>query len=178
MTNERSYLPITLEDLTRLGRLAASDRQGLFRRRPETGTLYRHRLFAVALCQGAALHFLDGTTGIKDFDIWGFYTAAPQRPFPYRRRGVVDFGIPKFGVSLDSIQFVGRRVDMMGRSLPNSDPEDPVESLRGYLIKRRTKSAACLAQKAVILIEPQELIGTVVWPAAQNPVPLKALNTI
>jgi len=52
----RSYATITKADLRRLARLAADDRRDLFRRRPDTGRLYEGRLFAVALCQGAALH--------------------------------------------------------------------------------------------------------------------------
>jgi hypothetical protein len=32
-------------------------------------------LVCVALCQGAALHFVDGENGVKDFDVWTFYAA-------------------------------------------------------------------------------------------------------
>ena len=44
----------------------------------------------VALGQGAARHYLDGQTGVKDFDVWTFFAAAPTRPYPdpalFRRR--------------------------------------------------------------------------------------------
>lgn len=160
----RSYELLTLEDLRQLGKLARSDRESLFDRRPETGNLYRNRLFAVALCQGAALHFLDGKNGIKDFDVWSFYTEAPERPFPYRRNTRMDFGDPKFGISEDAPHFVGRRVDMLGRSLKGADPAAPVDSLRRYLSQKATSTAFYLAQKAVILIEPEDLLGYVVWP--------------
>ncbi len=160
----RSYEPLTLDDLRQLGKLAKADRENLFTRRPETGNLYRHRLFAVALCQGAALHFLNGKNGIKDLDVWSFYTEAPERPFPYRRRGVADFGNPKFGKTEDSLDFIGRRVDLLARSLKEVDPKDPIGSLRKYLKRGATKSAYCLAEKAVILIEPEDLLGYVVWP--------------
>jgi hypothetical protein len=33
------------------------------------GRLYADRLFAVALCQGAALHYIDGKNGVKDLDV-------------------------------------------------------------------------------------------------------------
>ncbi len=160
----RSYEPLIIEDLKRLGVLAKADRVSLFDRKPDTGKLYRNRLFAVALCQGAALHFLYGKNGIKDFDVWSFYTEAPERPFPFRRRGVADFGNPKFGKTEDSPSFIGRRVDLLARSLKGVDPNDPVGSLRKYLSQRATKSAYCLAEKAVILIEPADLLGYVVWP--------------
>lgn len=64
----RSYLPISHGDLARLAALAAADRQDLFERKAETGRLYSDRLFAVALCQGAALHYVDGKNGINAGD--------------------------------------------------------------------------------------------------------------
>jgi len=161
----RSLLPLTEEDLRRLGQLAAADRKSLFRRKPETGSLYSSRLFAVALCQGGALHYLDGKNGIKDLDVWSFYTEDPARMFPPRRIAKVDFGDPKFGVSPDKPEFIGRRVDLIGRSIPGADPTDPVKSLQQYLTSRKTDTARLLAMKAVILIEPSRLLGTIVWPA-------------
>lgn len=160
----RSLAPITSDDLRRLGLLAAEDRADYFARRPETGALYSSRLFAVALCQGGALHYLDGKNGIKDLDVWSFYVESPARMFPPRRRAKVDFGDPKFGVTPDMPNFIGRRVDLIGRSIPAATPQDPIGSLRRYLSAGRTESARLLALKAVILIEPRKLLGTVVWP--------------
>ncbi|GAC1410142.1 MAG: hypothetical protein NVSMB6_10460 [Burkholderiaceae bacterium] len=161
----RSYEPLAIDDLRRLGELAGHDRRDLFRRKPETRGLYANRLFAVALCQGGALHYLDGINGIKDLDVWSFYRSNPLRQFPYRRRASVDFGDPKFGTTDDSPNFVGRRVDLIGRSIDAADYADPVEVLREYLRSGKTQSAQFLAQKAMILIEPTHLLGKVVWPA-------------
>jgi len=160
---ERSYEPICISDLSRLGELAAGDRASFFRRNPDTARLYADRLVAVALCQGAALHFLHGQNGVKDFDVWSFYAAHPERPFPYRRRGIADFGDPKFGTSDDSPAFIGRRVDLLGRSI-EIKVSDPVSALRDYLREGTTASARFLAQKAVIMIAPTQYLGVVVWP--------------
>lgn len=160
----RSLVPITLEDLQRLGVLAAADRADLFARKVDTATLYAARLFAVALCQGGALHYLDRRSGVKDLDVWSFYTEDPRRRFPPRRRAKVDFGDPKFGVASDMPGFRGRRVDLIGRSIAGADATDPVGSLRRYFACGRTESARLLARKAVVLIEPKQLLGTVVWP--------------
>jgi hypothetical protein len=162
----RSYERITESDLRRLAELAAEDRRDLFARIPETGRLYADRLFAVALCQGGALHFINGTNGIKDLDVWSFYGQHPARQFPPRRRKQVDFGDPKFGTTDDSPQFIGRSVDLIGRSVPDADRAHPVETLRQYLGAGATQSARCLAEKAVILLEPTPLLGTVVWSPA------------
>jgi hypothetical protein len=61
----RSYLPISAADLEKLADIARHDRKDFFLRRPE----YRAKVLLVALCQGAALHYLDGRNGIKDFDV-------------------------------------------------------------------------------------------------------------
>jgi hypothetical protein len=161
----RSMERITIPDLKRLGVLARADRDDLFRRKPDTGSLYSHRLFAVALCQGGALHYVDGKNGIKDFDVWSFYTQAAGRQFPPRRVAKVDFGDDKFGVTPAFPNFRGRLVDLIGRSIPAANPADPVGSLQRYLRAGTTKTARLLAQKAMILIEPANLIGRLVWPA-------------
>ncbi len=49
---ERSLERITDADLARLYELARNDLDDFFRRRPETGRLYRDRLLCIALCQG------------------------------------------------------------------------------------------------------------------------------
>lgn len=160
----RSYKPITQRDLARLSKLAAADRAEHFRRKPATGRLYAGRLFAVALCQGGALHYLDGKNGVKDFDVWSFYVAHPDRAFPYRRRGKADFGDAKFGTSDDRPHFVGRRVDLIGRSISDADRTEPVETLRHYLRAGATESARRLAQKAVVILDPPRLRGQIIWP--------------
>lgn len=167
--SDRSYLPISDYDLRRLGWLAAIDRQSLFERNAELGRCYRDRLFAVALCQGAALHRISGTNGVKDFDVWSFYVKSPERSYPYRRRGIIDFGDPKFGITAGFEHFVGRKVDLLGRSLPVRPGDDPVATLREYLTVGCTTSARCLAEKALILIEPEPLFGYVVWPPLAKP---------
>ena len=42
---------------------------------------------------------------------------------------------------------------------------DPISTLRRYLSEQRTTTARELARKAVVLIEPDALLGKVVWPA-------------
>jgi hypothetical protein len=114
----RSLKKITLHDLRNLASIARKDREDLFKRKPEFGKIYRDRLMCVALCQGAALHYLDGKTGIKDFDVWTFYKAYPKMPFPPRRNVQRDFGHPKFGKTPGATQFAGKCVDLIGRSIP------------------------------------------------------------
>ena len=162
---DRSRETITKVDLRRLSKIAEEDREDLFRRKPHLRH-YRKRVVCVALCQGAALHYLDRCNGVKDFDVWTFYSERGTR-FPPRRRGKKDFGESKFGRRpKDAKRFVGRRVDLMGRSLRVRPSADPLEVMTDYLSKPRTKSAKKLARKAVVIIDPPELRGKVAWKPA------------
>jgi hypothetical protein len=160
----RSYERITLEDLNRLAEIASLDREDLFARRPRYRVL-EDSLVCVALCQGAALHFVDGENGVKDFDVWTFYAARPDHPaFPWRRRASRIFGDPRFGLPPDKPGFVDRRVDLLGRSIEVGTEGDPTAILARYLSEGRTGSARALARKAAVLLEPSGLLGIVVWP--------------
>ena len=161
----RSRAVIEVADLLRLDALAANDEEELFRRAPGGAGPYEGRLICRALCQGAALHYLDRDNGVKDFDVWSFYRALDSGPFPYRRIGNADFGTSKFGRwPGDDRRFAGRRVDLIGRSLPVPLSADPASVLRKYLMAHATESARQLAAKAVVLINPHDRAGEVVWP--------------
>ena len=162
----RSLARIEMSDLMRLAGLAAQVEAGLFARNPGRSGRYAGRLLCRALCQGAALHFVDGKNGVKDFDIWSFYAGHDDGPFPARWHGTADFGPSKFGRSPDDPpSCTGRRVDFFGRSLPAPVGADPAVVLREYLSAARTPSARALAAKAVILIDPERRAGEIVWRA-------------
>ena len=163
----RSWERITQRDLRRLSRIAEADHDDFFVRNPHFGH-YRNRVICVALCQGAALHYVypQDSDGIKDFDVWTFYSEWGE-PFPPRRRGKEDFGESKFGRRpKDAKHFVGRRVDLMGRSLRVRPSADPVETLLSYLITPTTPTARQLRKKPVVILDPPELLGAIVWPPA------------
>ncbi len=161
----RSPERISRDDLQRLAELAARAEADLFARKPKGAGRYAGRLLCRALCQGAALHYVDGRNGVKDFDVWSFYAGRDDGPFPYRWRGTEDYGASKFGrYPDDAPSYTGRRVDLLGRSLRVPLDADPVAAVRGYLTTASTDSAKKLAAKAVVLIHPQALVGKVVWP--------------
>ncbi|MBA2471799.1 MAG: hypothetical protein H0V41_05980 [Pseudonocardiales bacterium] len=96
-------------------------------------------MLLVALCQGAALHYLNGRTGVKDLDVYTFYSSHPVGPFPYRwPRPPCDFGSSELGRHPEDIGFVGRHVDLMGRSLDVPVNADSIEAVRHYLRHNRT----------------------------------------
>ncbi|MDQ6850577.1 MAG: hypothetical protein M3070_11580 [Actinomycetota bacterium] len=165
----RSLTRIDRNDLLHLANLAADVEARLFARHPQGAGRYAGRLLCRALCQGAALHYLDARTGVKDFDVWSFYAARSDGPFPYRWRGTADYGPSKFGrYREDPPSFTGRRVDLLGRSLDVLLDAEPAAVLRDYLSAARTSSAKALAEKAVVLINPERLAGKVAWPEASS----------
>jgi hypothetical protein len=152
----RSTARITDEVLARLSEIAAEDREDRFQRRPRWSP-YRARVLCVALCQGAALHHLDGRNGVKDLDVWTFYAEADVGPFPWRWRTERRF---------DRAPFEGHYVDLLGRSLREPTGADPAGVIGRYLGEARTSSARALARKAAVLIDPADLRGRTVWPAS------------
>ena len=56
-------------------------------------------LIAVVLAQGAALHYLDRSNGVKDLDVWSFFALpSDQSRFPEdQRKKHVDFGHSDLG---------------------------------------------------------------------------------
>ena len=167
--SDRSLARIEIADLLRLAALAADAEAELFRRNPDGSGRYAGRLLGRALCQGAALHYVNGENGVKDFDVWSFYARYDDWPFPARWRGTRDFGPSKFGrYPSDPPRYAGRRVDLLGRSFRVEAGADPAEVIQRYLAARRTRSAKELAAKAVVLIYPESRVGEIVWPVANQ----------
>ena len=158
----RSFGTIGPHDLRRLARIARDDRRDFFKSHPKWARAYGKRFLCAALCQGAAQHYIDNTTGINDFDVYSFYSRNPRKQWYAKRIKAHDFHDAKFGKSKDKPDFVGRRVDCMGRTIDVRKNEDILKSLQRYLMQGRTKTARLLALKAVILLEPS--CGKVVWP--------------
>lgn len=163
----RSFLPIELADLRRLALIARIDREIFFREHSEWARAYKQRVLCTALCQGGAKHYLDGNTGINDFDVYTFYKENPRKRWYAKRKKFYDFGIAKFGQSIDHPQFTGRRVDCLARAIDIRHNEDIAGALLRYLQGGKTKTARLLAMKAVVLLERE--CGAVVWPIRSLP---------
>jgi hypothetical protein len=166
MISERSYAPITRSTLDRLCLLFREGMDAFFARNPRW-TAYRSRLLCTALAQGAALHYLDGKNGVKDFDCWAFY-ALDERigPLPPRgRRAILDFGPSEFGRHPNDHGFEGRRVDVCTRTIRANPSLDGISAVQEYLRTDKNDTPRLLAQKAAVVLEPAERRGEVIWPA-------------
>jgi hypothetical protein len=160
MDAARSHELITKADLRRLARIAQEQREDFFSRHPEFAILYRKRLLCAALADDAALHYLNGMTGLAEFSVWSFYAEHAEAPFPFHLVDHADFGQSKFARAADAPQgYAGRRVSLHGRSIEATPEQDPLEALQRYLRAAASPSARELGQKAVVLIAPEPLLG-------------------
>lgn len=175
----RAQVTLTKRHLTRLSKIAAADHEDFYARRPA----YRGRLIAVALAQGAALHYLDRRNGVKDLDVWTFFALpAGEDRFPEDKRTKhVDFGPSDLGRQRYDLskapsthqralwarwgkEHQGRRVDLMMRGLSCDVDDDPAMAIRTWLQNGKPKSSpSMLRLKAVILIDPPDRRAEIVW---------------
>ena len=116
----------------------------------------------IALCQGAAMHYYDKKNGVKDFDVW-FFFPFNEKHLPYRTVWNWDFGESKFGKHPENVDFRGRCVDVIVRSLKDYNKNDPIGTIHRYLKEKETKSAQELSKKAIVILSPKEYFGQTVW---------------
>jgi len=74
-----------------------------------------------------------------------------------------DYGDAKFGRTLDRPEYMGRRVDLLGRGIQYRENEDPATAIRRWLRSDRGKSAQLILQRPVVLLWPEERLGEVIW---------------
>ncbi len=159
---KRSLEQITKKDLRKLLKLARQDIDDFFDRNP-TYKRYQGKEKLIALCQGAALHYIDKKNGVKDFDVWIFYAQRGDKILPYRRTGKVDYGKSKFGNNPNLPLYDGRNVDVLMRSSEYYIDGSPELCLKRYLTDRKTRTAKLLSEKAVIGLFPPNVFGKVLW---------------
>jgi hypothetical protein len=165
MDIERSLSPITKYDLKELyvGSLTCLKKYFIAGKGRKWSSLYDiEQPLAVALCQGAAMHYHDQVNGIKDFDIWFFYPFN-QKHLPYRTYWNWDYKNPKFGHHPSMPKYAGRKVDVLVRSIKNYVKNDPIQSIHHFLQYEKTKSSKELAKKAIIMLYPETFLGKVIW---------------
>ena len=158
MGNEHSYQRLTDPDLHRIVACVHQVMEEVIFLTPR-GRLYRDRLACMVLGQGGAAHYFDPTVGFKDIDVWLFFEQILRTPFPHRTIWHGDFGQSVHGKDEGDIGFVGRRIDIMGRSIDVSDKTSPLDSVRSWLHGGST-SANYVCLNPVIVLEPKHLFGT------------------
>lgn len=152
---ERSYDPLSADDLEQLRELASKEHEQFFRRNSHLRRAYRNSLVVVCLCQGAASYYLNPRVGIKDFDIWHFYVENERINFPYSAQKRIKNG------------YKGKPVDFLKRAIPRglfeTYPNNPKLVILEFMLTRNTLTKKLLLKKAAIGLFPQEIFGKVPW---------------
>ncbi|WP_288582015.1 hypothetical protein [uncultured Methylobacterium sp.] len=167
----RSFRQIEADHLRLLATIAMESIAGVTRDGNKS-YVYRDRLLLLCLCQGAALHHQqklaglpeEECRGIHDFDVWGFFRTHPDRPFPPRWRGEHDLGVPHFGRRPEDGHFVGRKVDVIGRSVDCRPNEDGAGSVLRWVQNGGGSSPRHIRQRPIFVISDGPDFGRMIWP--------------
>jgi hypothetical protein len=190
----RTYLKLGGRDLRRIQGFALQElNRFLYHAGSPPGKfrVYRYRLIAICLCQGAAQHYLQSKliahfdrkvvirsdtirekgyridtggrvlAGLKDIDVWFFF-----RPHPGVR--IPDIGncrkhaVGSFG------RFGDRDLDFMKKVIntnivANAKGGRRKEIVRSYLENANTLTSNCLAAASVVGLYPDSLLGRLIW---------------
>lgn len=166
MGGDRCFESIGRRDLKRLATIVRRSREDLLRLQAAWGVLYGRRFLCSVLAGPAADHVLNGVSGFRVFDVWTFFAAHPDAPFPAHRRFREDYGTSRFGRDPALPEtFAGRAIDWCGRSIDAAAGEDPLAALGRYLRARPTPTSRQLAAQTLLVIEPADRLGTQAWPA-------------
>jgi hypothetical protein len=152
---DRRHEPLTLDHLKLFASWAQDEHEAFFRRRPHQRARYADRFLFAALCQGAGLHFVNGTNGVKDIDFYQFYHQHPEHRMMSRGPFSRNRDVPGFGV---------RTVDWLRTVVPDAFVKTDISELvSGFLSAPPTANAKHLRKKAVVGLVPEDIFGRVLW---------------
>jgi len=123
--------------------------------------VYMGKLIAICLCQGAAQHFVDGKTGIKDLDIWFFFKEDENVKIP-------DIKNMRYSVHVSLKNIGEKRIDYLKKSVERdvidvSESKKPEDILRSYLQNANTHTSKELAKKSIVGLYPDKIFGKIIW---------------
>jgi len=162
--------PIEKEDLQKFSRIA---KEVLCSTEYVRG--FSKHVRCIVLCQGGANHYsvthgyasryLDPEkAGLKDIDIWFFFSKSDLPDFHPLWREKRDLGPSKFGKNPEDPSYTGRRMDFFGCSIEFQPGDDIRSAMVKWLKNGKQKSSPWyLAQKAVVALCPEDRMGDVLW---------------
>ena len=174
LKNNRSMRKITKSHLKKLCEIVFEDKNDFFGNNPRY-SFFKDRLYAILLVQGAAAHYVDGKTGINDFDLLVLFRSDENHKERLYRRAVKrhDFDVEDFREDVPGfpIKESYRKVDVIYRQIdPNIIDENNLElSIKNYFSKGKTNSIKKYwAPRPVVGIYPENILGTIVWSGGQK----------
>ena len=154
----RTYEKLDKEDLQELLVHAEEELGRFLSTNSGKYAVYQSQLVAICLCQGAAKHYVDSVTGVKDLDVWLFFEEHDTVKIPHRgnARKEIQANFKKLGP---------KRIDFMKKMIPLRFivKNDAQKSLQNYLSLAVTSASAELSMKPVIGLSPSAIFGRVLW---------------
>ncbi len=138
-----------------LQELALKEHDSFFQRNPRLREAYHNSLVGIALCQGAAWHYVNASIGIKDFDIWLFYRKSEEINLPCRHRKSIEDGYKR-----RRIDFLRRAI---GRDLCDVHFNEADKCIMQYLLQRNTQTKRMLLGKPVVGLFPDRIVDKIMW---------------
>jgi hypothetical protein len=163
--DELSTVVIRFEDLKRLQEIALDDLEGIISRKPEQKP-FKKKLFFIALTRGAAQHYLDRKTGIRDFNVCLFFKQAKEENTLYQRAKKKASGLDKFGPDPGG-KTKTRQVEVRGWEIPTGvlrkGRSNPEKCLEFWFEKAEGEVVEEIAKEAVVGLWPDNIIGKILW---------------
>jgi hypothetical protein len=103
--------------------------------------------------------------GVKNLDVYTFYAEDPAIRYRTDAEASRTSATQEHGRHPDDYESVGRRVELLGRTLKVSASADPVSAVRSYLRAGGTSTAKELSKKAVVVSDPGARFSQVIWAA-------------
>jgi len=159
----RTYEKLDKEDLQELLVHAEEELGRFLSTNSGKYAVYQSQLVAICLCQGAAKHYVDSVTGVKDLDVWLFFEEHDTVKIPHRgnARKEIQANFKKLGP---------KRIDFMKKMIPLRFivKNDAQNSLQNYLSLAVTSTSAELSLKPVIGLSPSAIFGRVLWSPSSS----------
>ena len=161
---EKIAVPITKDDLKQLAEGSLKQFEDAVNAKPDSAMYKVHggqKPVAIALCQTAAMNYHDGITTYSDFDVFLFYDkSAPhgmEDEKPARRwKKPWCYDNAKYPCGDIRVDVLVRRIEVHSKN--------PAEIIRHFFnAKPLSKTARCLKDAAVVLLDPPGRLGEVIW---------------
>ena len=166
---EKIAVPVTKDDLKQLAERSLKQFNDAVNAKPDSAMYKVHggqKPVAIALCQTAAMNYHDGETPYSDLDVFLFYDNSKPHGMddenPVKRWNQPwCYDNAKYPCGDIRVDVLVRRIEVGGNK--------PIEAICNYLQAKSTDTARELAKDAVVVLDPPEQLGKVIWHKG-NPV--------
>ena len=154
----RYYEKLTTDDLKEMRDYALRELERFCQIGQGKYSIYKEKLVAICLCQGAAKHYVYQKNGVEDIDIWFFFEEDENVKIPHigNMRKLIWATLTKLGT---------KPFDFLKKMIPLDFvvENDKSKTIHNYLERCKTRTAEILSEKPIVGLYPDEVFGKVLW---------------